>query len=169
MANTLKAPFFLKGIVTKGDNETEVLFARKGQLNQWIKIPASLIESVRVLKTFWKGDRLCAVVAIHLKMPATADEKALWDLLELFHNEHRHCHKDKFDMEASFKGRCPHCGSGACLCGTRMKQGMNRGCGCRMKQGMNRGCGCRMKQGMNCGCGCGNSESKECSCRNDER
>ncbi|HET6992556.1 MAG TPA: hypothetical protein VFJ43_14580 [Bacteroidia bacterium] len=92
--NSFKQNSVLKGIVKKSDNDSEILFARKGDFGNWVKIPASMIESVNVIKTFSKGEETFTIVKLHLKTPTTPEAKVLHELL----SSHEH------------EGMCPACG-----------------------------------------------------------
>lgn len=79
--NSLKPSFTLKGIVKKSEKESEVLFARKGDFEHWVPIPASMIESATVLKTFSKNNETYTVVKLHMKTPTTPEGEVLFKLL----------------------------------------------------------------------------------------
>lgn len=79
--NSLKPSFTLKGIVKKSEKESEVLFAKKGDFEHWVPVPASMIESVTVLKTFSKGDEIYNVVKLYMKTPSTPEGEVLLKLL----------------------------------------------------------------------------------------
>ena len=90
--NTLKAGLKLVGIVKKSDNENEVLFAGKHNFSHWVAIPASMIESVTVVKELHWGDASYTLVKLHLQTPTNPETKILYDLLaattsEGFHHE----------------------------------------------------------------------------------
>ena len=40
--NAVKTPLVIKGIVKKSETDSELLFAKKGDLSNWIKIPSSI-------------------------------------------------------------------------------------------------------------------------------
>ena len=79
--NTLKAGLKLVGIVKKSDKDGEVMFASKLNPTHWVAIPASMIESVVVLKELHWGDASYTLVKLHLQTPTNAETKTLYDLL----------------------------------------------------------------------------------------
>ena len=79
--NTLKAGLKLVGIVKKSDKDDEVQFASKQNPTHWVTIPASMIESVVVLKEIHWSDTNYTLVKLHLKTPSNAETKTLYDLL----------------------------------------------------------------------------------------
>ena len=118
-ANTLKPAFTLKGIVKKSENDSELLFTRKGDFINWIKIPSSAIESVIVLKTFSKEDKTFVVVKLHLKPPTSPEGKLFYELLSSIEKEEtagRKCGSENKSMCScgcgGMKGHC-RCGEGA--------------------------------------------------------
>ena len=80
-SNSLKPSFTLKGIVKKTDDDTEVLFARKGDLMNWVKIPAFMIESVDIIKTYLSDNQITAFVKIHFKTPTSIEGEVYFKLL----------------------------------------------------------------------------------------
>jgi len=124
--NTLKPCSALKGIIKKSEKDSEVLFAIKGNLTNWVTIPASMIDSVNVLKTFSKEDTTFAVVKLHLKTPTTPEGKVYHELLSLFGKEEKQegqcgCNNNAMDkhgcqgMQEKSCGEtsghyCHHCG-----------------------------------------------------------
>jgi len=147
-ANTLKTPFSLKGIVKKSDKDSELLFTRKNDWKHWAKIPSSLIDKVRVFKTFHKEDKLFAIVKLQLVEPTTPEGKALYELLAS--GEKAAC-KDK-----EKGGECHHS-----MEGKSCKEGEGHYC---HKCGCQQGCQCGCHQGHQCSCGCQHVDHCQCDC-----
>jgi hypothetical protein len=82
-SNNLKPSVILEGIVKKSENSSEVMFSRKGEFGNWIRIPSSLIGGAFVLKTFVKDSGSYAEVKLQLAPPSNPESKALFDLLAL--------------------------------------------------------------------------------------
>ncbi len=127
--NALKPAMVLKGIVKKSDKDSEVLFTKKGDFTNWVKIPSSMIKSVFVIKTFSKAEERFTVVKLHLNTPETPEGTVLFELLSLKGKEEMgdenwnkegsgHCCHSEFGY-SGMKGKscdmgaghfCPHCG-----------------------------------------------------------
>ncbi|MGP8216621.1 MAG: hypothetical protein ACLQQ4_13735 [Bacteroidia bacterium] len=154
--NSLKLPLVIKGIVKKSESDAEVLYARKGDFSNWLKIPATMIESVRLLKSFTKEDNTFAVVKLKLKAPANAEGKVLYDLLSL---TEKSCLKEKpmhkpgctIGGEGHF---CPHCGC--------HKGHDHNGCGCGCHKAPDGGCGCHEEHHGEFECGSKKNWEKQC-------
>lgn len=126
--NSLKPFFTLKGIVKKSDKESEVLFARKGDFENWVTIPASMVESAIVLKTFSKENELYTVVKLYLKTPTTPEGEVLYKLLSS--NENEEMTGEKCSWKNRLMGKCHFCGmNGKHFCG-RGLFGHHFGWGC---------------------------------------
>lgn len=80
-SNSLKPSFTLKGMVKKTEDESEVLFARKDDLMNWVKIPSFMIESVDIIKTYLSDDQITAFVKIHFKTPTSIEGEVYFKLL----------------------------------------------------------------------------------------
>ena len=80
-SNSLQPSFTLKGMVKKTDDDTEVLFARKGDLMNWVKIPSFMIESVDIIKTYLSDNQINAFVKIHFKTPTSIEGEVYFKLL----------------------------------------------------------------------------------------
>ena len=78
------------GIVKKSDKDDEVMFASKHNPTHWVAIPASMIESVIVLKNISWGDVSYTLVKLHLQTPTNAETKTLYDLLGAIAAEGHH-------------------------------------------------------------------------------
>lgn len=102
--NSLKPSFTLKGIVKKSEKESEVLFARKGGFQHWVPIPASMIESVTVLKTFSKENEVYTVVKLHMKTPTTPEGEVLLKLISS--DEIEDVSEEKCGWKNRLMGRC---------------------------------------------------------------
>jgi hypothetical protein len=102
--NNLKPSFTLKGIVKKSAKDSEVLFTKKGDFEHWVSIPASMIESVTVLKTFSKENETYTVVKLHMKTPTTAEGEVLLKLLSS--NEMEEMTEEKCGWKNRLMGRC---------------------------------------------------------------
>lgn len=74
-------PFTQKGIVKKSDNNSEILFKRKGAFEHWIAIPEIMIESVMILKIFQKENQTYVVSLINFKPPTTLEGIILQKLI----------------------------------------------------------------------------------------
>lgn len=116
--NTLKPALILKGIVKKSDKDAEVLFAKKGDFMNWIKVPASMVESVNVWKTFSKENETFALVKLRLKAPSNSEAQVLYDLLLSIKAQEREGEKHScYGMgEFLFKEGAEHFGE-HCKCG----------------------------------------------------
>ncbi len=147
--NSLKQPPTIKGIVKKAGKDSEVLFTRKGDFSNWITIPDSMIESVKLIKTFTKEDKLFAVVKLQLKTPSNTEGKVLYDLLSLTEKSE--------NKEYSKKGEEGHVGN-YCTCGCHDHGYGACGCHCGC------GCGCHGHTHCQCGCGCHEHAHGECGC-----
>lgn len=168
-SNSLKTPIFVKGIAKKGEKLTEILFRKKEDSSEWITIPSSLVEEVKIIKTFKKEEQTRAVVKLQLKTPATPEGKILMELLA----------SSNGDMEKKSKcqggnghegsgygshGECQHHGCKNCSCGCHKVE--SRG-DCKNEDHY---CSCGCHHEANCSCACdGMSEpgrgSKEQACR----
>jgi hypothetical protein len=82
-SGNLKPPAKLIGIAKKSGKESELLFAFKHDLSNWITIPESMIESVTVLKNISDKDNALLLVKLKLKPPSTPEAKILFDLLSI--------------------------------------------------------------------------------------
>jgi hypothetical protein len=133
-SNSLKQATYLKGIVKKSDDKSELLFTRKGDFKNWIKIPSSIVDSVKVLKIFVKENETFVVVKLQLKTPSTPEGKVLFELLATLEK----CNGDN-------KAECSHCGSA--------KEGKSCGCSCHHEHHHEAGHYCQY-------CGCHNSHSE---------
>jgi hypothetical protein len=80
-SNSLKPSFTLKGMVKKTDDDSEVLFARKDDLMNWVKIPSFMIESVDIIKTYLTDNQIKAFVKIHFKTPTSIEGEVFFKLL----------------------------------------------------------------------------------------
>jgi hypothetical protein len=112
-SNILKQPFILKGIVRKSEKDSEVLFTSKGDCTGWTAIPASMIESVKVIKTLNKESTSMAEVILHLKAATTPEGKVLADLLssaEQCNCNECNIHKSEHYGNAGGDNVCNHCG-----------------------------------------------------------
>ncbi len=141
--NTLKPVFTLKGVVKKSDKDNEVLFAKKGDLLNWVKIPSTMIESAHVLKNFSKEAETFTVVKLHLKTPATPEGKTLYELLTLFGKEET-C-EGKFDWKNKMN-KFGHCGM------HKEPEHVGHHCGCGCHHDHPFGCSCHGEHHCNCGC-----------------
>jgi hypothetical protein len=72
----------LMGFVKKSENDSEVLFAFKHDMANWIAIPETMIESVNIIKNI-PNERLLTLVILHLKAPSEPEAKILYDLLAI--------------------------------------------------------------------------------------
>ena len=75
--DSLKSSFVLKGTAKKSDKDNEVLFAKEGDLGNWVTIPSNVIESVEMLNTFSKEGELFFNVKLYLNA-TTSDEELLF-------------------------------------------------------------------------------------------
>ena len=80
-SNTLKSTYYLKGFIKKSDDQSEVLFARSGEMINWVKIPSFMIESVDVLKTYSQNNEILGLVKIHFKIPASIEGEIFYPLI----------------------------------------------------------------------------------------
>lgn len=128
-SNSLKQPFLIKGFVKKAEKDSEVLFKKKGgNSSHWITIGSSMIETVRVIKTFIKEGELLALVKLQLKTPGTPEGKVLSELL---------ASSEKCNAENK------------CTCGSKEEHsGYYCKCGCY--HGHNCKCGCQREQYEEC-------------------
>lgn len=106
--NSLKPSLAIKGIVKKSDKDSEVLFARKGDFGNWVTIPASMVESAKVLKSFSKENEIYTVVKLYLKTPTTPEGEVLSKLL--FSTENEESTGEKCGWKNRLFGRCGFCG-----------------------------------------------------------
>jgi hypothetical protein len=123
--NNLKPNLKLIGIVKKSDKEDEVLFASKHNFHHWVAIPASMIESVVVIKNIPWGEANYSLVKLNLQAPTTPESKTLYDLLAATHHDESHLHgifgmgsklMHKFWHEHG-EGHCHgHCNNPNCPC-----------------------------------------------------
>lgn len=145
---TLKTPFYLKGIVKKSEKDSEVLFTRKGDFKHWAKIPSSMIDKVRVLKTFTKEEILFAVVKLQLAEPTNTEGKALYELLVC---------GEKAESKGKEKGGDYHYNMEGKYC----KEGGEHYC---HKCGCKKNCQCGCHEGHQCSCGCHHVDNCHCGC-----
>ena len=110
-SNSLQPSFTLKGMVKKTDDDTEVLFARKGDLMNWVKIPSFMIESVDIIKTYLSDNQITAFVKIHFKTPTSIEGEVYFKLLTSSESGSgcgcgcSSFHRDK-DFSCSSYGKC---------------------------------------------------------------
>lgn len=122
-SNTLKQTWGIKGIVKKSGNSNEVLFAFKGDMGNWHTIPASIIDSVMVIKTFVKEGETYTVAKLHLKAPSSPETKVIYDMLQSSVKGHEHGYEGIMEHLHHFMHQhghktCPHCGCRkSCTCG----------------------------------------------------
>jgi hypothetical protein len=135
--NSLKTTSGLKGIVKKSEKDTELLFTKKGDFHNWIKIPSSMVESVKMFKTFTKEDITYAVVKLQLKTPSNPEGKVLYELLSSLEKSGRD----------DFKGGYGHYGMRGKYC----EEGAYH-------SGHHCGCGCHHEANCKCGCNQGHHE-----------
>ena len=90
--NSFKSTFSLVGIVKKSDKDNEILFAGKHNFNHWVAIPASMVESVTVLKSIPWGNNQYTFVKLNLNTPTNPETKTLYDLLQGSSMGHGHHH-----------------------------------------------------------------------------
>lgn len=125
--NSLKPAFALKGIVKKSETATEVLFTTKGNFDHWVTIPSSMIESVKILKTFSKDGGTFIVAKLYFTPPITPEGKVFLDLLSVVGGQEMNsgcgcsdkalngcCHHDQeghFGRGGAWNNG-PHCGCG---------------------------------------------------------
>jgi len=130
-SNTLKRPLVLKGIVKKSEKDSEVLFTSKGDYTGWITIPASMIESVKIIKIHTKEGASMAEVKLLLKAATMPEGKVLTELLssaeqyncnECNNHKAEHCGNGGDDI-------CSHCGCHKdehhCKCGHKAEYRSN--------------------------------------------
>lgn len=144
-SNSLKQSTCIKGIVKNSEKDAELLFKRKGD-SAWITMPSSMIESVKVIKTFTKENETFVVVKLQLKTPTTPEGKVLFELLS--------------SAEKS-------CCDSKCECGKFSKEGGKYpgnycSCGCHHQSN----CGCECNHQSTCGCGCHHQPDCKCGCQN---
>ncbi len=109
--NMLKPSFVLLGTVMKSENDSEVLFARKGEFGNWVKIPSSMVDLAQVLKSFTKDGETYTVVKLKLKSPTTPEGKVLQELLAKGHEDDRHEHVSSWKHKImGLFGHCKMCG-----------------------------------------------------------
>lgn len=117
-SNNLKPAFALVGIVKKSEKENEILFAAKGNFSHWTAIPAAMIESVKVIKSFKTQEISFTLVRLSLHAPGNSEAKVIFDLLTAFVPAEMHhecsCGEEKFmyGMEHSHCGEQHHCDEG---------------------------------------------------------
>ena len=85
-SGNLKPSVPLIGTVKPSEKESEVLFARKGDFNNWVHIPSSMVDSADVIKSFNIEEQPVTLVKLSLKTPSTAEGKVLYDLLTALPN-----------------------------------------------------------------------------------
>lgn len=139
--NTIKQSLGIKGIVKRSGKDSELLFKRKGESSNWIAIPSSMVESVKVIKTFAKENETFVVVKLQLKTPTTPEGKVLFELLS---SVEKSCSENKLKG-----GKFSKEGYGGHTCG----------CGCHHQPN----CGCECNHGYTCGCGC--HHQSNCGCQ----
>jgi hypothetical protein len=153
--NHLKPAFALMGIIKKSDKDQEVMFTSKHDFHHWIAIPSSMIESVKVIKSFSSAEVNYTLVKLHLVPPTNPEAKTLFDLLTLLVPK-KMCHEGgSGGMNKSHGMEHGHCGEGKSM------HGMEHGdyekhchCECGMMHHESHchcGCGCLHRH---CGCGC---------------
>jgi hypothetical protein len=135
-SNTLKSTFGIKGIVKKSGKDSEVLFTHKGDMGNWHIIPASMIDSVTVIKTFVKEGETYAVAKLRLKTPTSPETKVIYDLFESIMKEDKGIrgglleHLYNFAHNHFHRAGCQCSGHGdhkECTCGCH-KHGCNCSC-----------------------------------------
>ncbi len=153
-SNSLKTPLFVKGIARKGEKTTEILFKKKEEHSDWVTIPSSMVEEVKLIKTFKKEDETWALVKLLLKAPTTPEGKVLTELLASS-NKGEKDEKSRWEGGHGWEGfrhGCKgegHNDSHSCLCGHGY---MNKNFGgCNNKSHY---CSCGCHHTDNCGCGC---------------
>jgi hypothetical protein len=124
-SGNLKPSARLLGFVKKSDKGSEVLFAFKHDLTNWIAIPESMIESVNILKNIPDEKNILTLVKLHLKIPSGPEAKILHDLLAVLSAKVNKYHKIKWikkmlfgegmigshgmhPMEYHLEGKCGH-------------------------------------------------------------
>ena len=110
-SNSLQPSFTLKGMVKKTDDDTEVLFAKKGDLMNWVKIPSFMIESVDIIKTYLSDNQITAFVKIHFKTPTSIEGEVYFKLLTTSETGcgcgYSSCHNDRNSSCSSTSyGKC---------------------------------------------------------------
>jgi hypothetical protein len=80
-ASNLKPGLALTGIVKKSENASELQFAPRPNYTDWITIPSSLLESVKVLRNIHVGDSSYPLVKLYLKTPSDSQAQVIYDLL----------------------------------------------------------------------------------------
>jgi hypothetical protein len=144
-SNSLKQRTCIKGIVKNSDKDSEVLFKRKGD-SAWIALPSSLIETVKVIKTFIKENETYAAAKLRLKTPTTIEGKTLFELLSSMEKscsdksmgEHNHFGMDRKTEHSDH----------TCQCGCHHQPDCQ--CGCSNERIC--GCGCHHQPDCRCGC-----------------
>jgi hypothetical protein len=124
--NNLKPAFVLKGLVKPSEKESEILFSQKQDILHWITIPASMIESVTVLKSLPNRYEPSAFVKLRLKSPSNPEANVLYELLMSMREDGRHecncamkvmkCTHPSFRTDSRRGHYCPCCGHN-CSCG----------------------------------------------------
>jgi hypothetical protein len=108
----------LLGLVKKSDIDSEIRFAFKHDLSNWIVLPTSLIESVSVIKNVSGGDERMLLAKVHLKEPSNVEAKILFNLLSSLSAKVNKYYKKKwlkemlfdesYDKKEMFHHQCMH-------------------------------------------------------------
>ena len=135
-SNSLKQPLVIKGIVKKSEKDSEVLFKRVGGSSGWVSIPSSMVESVKIIKTFSREEASIAFVKLLLKEATTPEGEVLTELLSS--DEQSNCdgnsmHKQEAcGIHEGSENVCTHCGchkdEHQCKCGHQAEY-HNSSCG----------------------------------------
>jgi hypothetical protein len=71
----------LFGKVKRSDNDSEILFAFKGDRSNWTPIPTNNIEHVHLIRSFTCHGEKMALVKLHLRSPSDPEAKLFQELL----------------------------------------------------------------------------------------
>lgn len=134
-SNSLKQPLIIKGIVKKSENNSDVLFKGSGDSSDWVKIPSSMVESVKLMKTYTREGASMAIVEITLKESTNPESKVLAELLSFTEQckcKECNCNKSEHCQNSGENNVCGHCGCHKdehhCKCGHRAEYS-NSNCG----------------------------------------
>jgi hypothetical protein len=103
---SITQPSKLLGLVKKSDKESEIQFAFKHDMTNWISIPTSLIESVSIIKNISGSDSRMVLAKVHLKEPLSAEAKILFTLLSSLSDKVNKYYKKKWLKEMLMGESC---------------------------------------------------------------